>query len=727
MANQVVNQVKAVVTDFKDHWSEPKKGRNVPYKEIVAYGVGGAGVNFACTITGTVTLSASTMMVGSCIGLEPLDIYYMSIVANIFGILMTMIRSWCFDNTKSEEGKFRPYLKWSGIPMVIVSIAYVWMPYEAMEYSQKVATVLIFYCLINAVGPFYSESFSLLLQVISPDSDERTDLMSIGQIIYSIAPSITNLIIPFLAVGLFDGLTDIRTYRYIYPIISIIGLFIAYPGYKYTHERIIKPKSQENSVRFMDAVRTISKNKYFWIYNSGSWVGFLEGAYKVIITWSFVYAFPEQQQYLGVANTIIGNGALWSMLAAPFLIRRFGKRNLLIWCNLANIVLMALLYPFINNIWMIVVIFYVNNFVAVLSNIYSPGIKADIKDYQQYVTGERVDGMFTAMEEIGTVIGFATDLVIPYIYELCGLHDDYDVLYDDALRTNLFQVLIVCSVIGAIMNVIPYLFYDLTEEKHKGIVGILHIRTMFIDYADGALDDPTLIEGMEIIHTAKELNGEKPLPIDKTELNRAKKMPKKTPEEKEARHEAIKEARAEIRKTRDTNTQIATAPAIVEELQKFETVRYQLQVERAKFVTEHREFPLKACEEYYENLKATAKKDTKEEKSIYNDISLELRGVAEANKLLQKYYANGFNDTEEALNDELQNAQNLPSDSIVKFVHRKLEVKKVSKKISNFKRILKPFTDAERLVKESVAYEHMEDLEAMYNSAMEREAETVTA
>lgn len=138
------------------------------------------------------------------------------------------MRSYCFDNTKSPDGKFRPYLKWMGIPTVIVSIIFVWLPYETMDYNTKVIFVEIMYLLVNCFSPFYSEAFSTLLQVMSPDSDERTDVMSISQIIYSLAPSLTNLLIPFLA-QLTGGLTDIRTYRFIYPAISVLGLFIAFP------------------------------------------------------------------------------------------------------------------------------------------------------------------------------------------------------------------------------------------------------------------------------------------------------------------------------------------------------------------------------------------------------------------------------------------------------------------------------------------------------------------
>lgn len=717
----LLQNIKLTIGEFKKHWSVPKEGRYVPHKEIVAYGVGGMGVHFATTIAGVAALSASNFMVGSCIGLQPMHLYWMQIIANVFAIFVTMVRSYCFDNTKSKDGKFRPYLKWTGIPMVIFSIIFVWLPYENMGYSSKIIAVEILFLLINCFSPFYSEAFALLLQVISPDSDERTDIMSIGQIIYSLAPSITNLIIPFLAVWLFDGLTDIRTYRFIYPIISIIGLFIAFPVYKYTRERIIKPKSQENGVRFFDAVRSIARNKYFWIYNSATWIGFLESAYTVILGWSFVYAFPDKQQYLGVANTLIGNGALWAMMAAPFLIRLLGKRNLLIWCNVVNILLLALLYPFYDNIWMLILIFYANNFVGVLSNIYGPGINADIKDYQQYVTGERIDGMFKAMEQIGTIIAFGTGAVVPFLYELCGLKDDYDVLYDADVRGHLFKVLIIASVAGAVMNVVPFLFYDLTEKKHRGIVNILHIRAMFSDFSYNDLSDDTLMRGMTVINNARECQNSSQTPISKEDLIRAKRMPHKTDDEKRLRRDAVKQARAAIHMQKLHNLDVELAPVIMQELCKFETVRYRKQTERAALMVEKSERPLSEIENWLKQEAKRIGKESQESKEIHSDIADEIRCVKSAARLRKRYYAGGIIEPED---DILHLAQQMPTATISQFIKRKLAISRALKKISIYKRAMLPFTNAKRLLSEKDAYARLNELEQLYDRLVRESADS---
>ena len=170
--NGIVTKAKSYVKDFFAHWNVPYEGRYIPNKEVVAYGIGGMGVHLATVVITAVGLSASNLLVGSCIGLKPTHLYYMLVIANIIGISFTMFRSYIMDNIKSPMGKFRPFLKWMGVPSVLSACLFVWMPYEIMTYNQKAATVLVLYLVINIFSPFYTDSFGMLIQVMSPDSDE---------------------------------------------------------------------------------------------------------------------------------------------------------------------------------------------------------------------------------------------------------------------------------------------------------------------------------------------------------------------------------------------------------------------------------------------------------------------------------------------------------------------------------------------------------------------------
>ena len=114
-------------------------------------------------------------------------------------------------------------------------------------------------------------------------------------------------------------------------------------------------------------------------------------------------------------------------------------------------------------------------------------------------------------------------MVYPAIYEKMGLLEDYNVLYDDTVRNNLFEVLILCSALGALLNLIPFCFYDLTENKHRAYVGVLKIRAMFENYSLGVLEDEELADAMEIIHEAKNNFGKEKIKADKSASKSEKK------------------------------------------------------------------------------------------------------------------------------------------------------------------------------------------------------------
>ncbi|NLX94317.1 MAG: MFS transporter, partial [Clostridiales bacterium] len=520
------NKLKAKFISFYNttalHWNTPPLGKRVAYKEVVAYGIGGMGKEFVLFFASQIALTATSFLVGSTIGIKPMDLQYMAIAATIIGFGITIIRSYLIDSSTFKSGKFRPWFAMLGLPTVIVSIVFVWLPYETMPYAGKITAVFICYSLLQLFSPFYGQAYSDIANVISPNSHERTDIISVSSIIRSFAPTLTGAFIPMLS-KLTGGLNNITTYRIIHPIVAIIGLAIGYVAYFGTKERIVEAKTHISHFKFSDAFRAVAKNKYFWITSLAGWLGFLEGAFGVIIGWTFIYGYPDKMGTYGFATTLIGNAALWGMILCPIAIRKVGKRNLLIWSNVANIFLIGAMLPFYKNIFILIALYYLNGFVGSFANVYNPGISADIRDYQHYYTGERIDGMFGAVGIIGSVIGMFTGMVVPFIYQSLGLRDNYNVMEVASFREDMFNVLIIAAIIGAALNCIPYFFYDLTEVKQKGIARVLRIRALFEDYGNGVLRDEDLVETIDIINEANELFADKQKMTTKDDVIKAKR------------------------------------------------------------------------------------------------------------------------------------------------------------------------------------------------------------
>lgn len=740
------------------HWKTPALGKYVSYKEIIAYGVGGMGVQFVMFFCSLIALSATSFLVGNTIGIKPMHLQYMAVASTIIGFGITIGRSYIIDSARFKSGKFRPWLAITGIPTVIIAVVFVWLPYETMSYMQKVIAVFLCYNLLQCFYPFFQQAYTDLANVISPNSHERTDIVSVSSIIYSMAPSLTGLFVPMLST-LTGGLNSITTYRIIHPIVAIVGLLLSYIAYAGTRERIIVAESHVTQFKFSDAFRAVAKNKYFWITSLAGWLGFLEGAVDVIVGWTFIYAYPDRMGLYGVATTLIGNAALWAMFICPIAIRVLGKRNLLIWCNITNVVLIGLLYPLYNNIPALIILYYLNRFVNSFAIVYTPGINADMRDYQQYFTGERIDGMFGAVGIIGSFIGMFTGMVLPTIYQMLGLEDNYDVLEVASFREDMFDVLIIAAAIGAALNFVPYLFYDLTETKQRGIVKVLKIRAMFEDYGNGILRDESIVEAIDIIDEANLLYKDRTLMTTKDDIKKAERLPARTPEEKEfkkneikrlkaaykefntqnrgikkdrinqakampkstdaekaARKAAIKAAKKENRELNKLNADISVCDFIIDEMNKYDTLRIKKQVERSRALEAA---GYNGIFDYNKEIMIEAKalpKSTHEEREIRSDAITHARALKNARKAMIKFYGSPENIVEPS-DDAFKAAEALPDDTFAHQLEKKRTVKKLVNEKSKYIRSVKPLLDARRQLTEKENYAHLDDIRARYADA----------
>ena len=721
---KLAEKVKEGVSKVGTYWKTPPLGKYVTYKEMIAYGVGGMGVQFVIYFAGLIALSATSFLVGNTIGIKPMHLQYMAVISTLIGFLITIVRSYIIDNSRLKAGKFRPWIAIMGIPTVILSVIFVWLPYETMSYMQKAAAVFICYNLLQCFYPFFQNSYTDLANVISPNSHERTDIVSVSSIIYSMAPSLTGLFVPMLA-GLTGGLNNIQTYRIIHPIVAIVGLLLTYIAVFGTKERIIVAKTHVSHFKFSDAFRSVAKNKYFWITSLAGWLGFLEGAVSVIIGWTFIYAYPERTGLYGVVSTLIGNAALWAMLICPFAIRTIGKRNLLIWCNFANIFLIGLLYPLYDQLWALIILYYLNGFVNSFAIVYSPGISADMRDYQQYYTGERIDGMFGAVGIIGSFIGMFTGMVLPLIYQNLGLQDNYNVLEVASFREDMFEVLIIAAVIGAFMNMVPYFFYDLTEVKQRGIVKVLKIRAMFEDYGNGALKDEDLVEAIDLIDEANRLYADRVHMTTKDDIQKAKHLPSRTPEEKAARKAAMKTARKEVRAYKRLNEDISVCDFVIDEMNKYSTVRTQMQYNR---YTALKAAGFEAIRNADKSLLKEAKampKSTHEERECRSDAMAYARQMMTCRKNMKKYFKN----REVIVPDEhvLEAAEAMPEDTLQQRIQKKKAIKTFINEKSRYVRAVKIMLDAERMITERKNFTHLDEIREKYVEAKERADEAFAA
>ena len=770
------NKVKDGFSYVKTYWKTPPLGNYMPIKEIAALAGGGMGIRFITQCVSSVLLSATNVFVGNTIGIEPMNLYYIYLIAVVISFPLTMLRAYIVDNTRNKKGKYRPYLISMGIPTVLLSIGYFWMPYEKME-SQitKCVVVLLFNIGFQFFYNFLYEAYYNYVVVLSPNTQERANVSSIKAVVESFGPSVTGIIIPLFAKNFIgtDNLNDIRIYRYIWVPILILGLFLSIIVYANTHERIIQAKTHVVQIKFMDALREVAKNKYFWITSLAGWLGFLEGACFNILNWLYSYQHACTAGQYALITTVYGNASLWGMLLAPLSIKKIGKGKTLLLINTLNIVFIGAIYPIVKYadmsimIWLVLICLWMNALVGAFGHILSPSINGDIRDYQQYVSGERIDGMFAAVGLIGSVVTMATSSVLPAIYEKVGFNEEklqellpliiaqegplddptnvYNVLYHKETFIAIFGVLIAASVVGAAMNVIPYFFYDLTEVKQQGIIKVLKIRALFEDYGNGILKDSDLVETIDIIKQAKALECAQPKDI------KAYKLAIKQAKDKASK----KVAKKEYNDAKQYNVDIEISKMVLEEMARFDTTFGKIQLDQARKTAS---LGYDAIYNFDSSELANAKAlptGTPEEKEFRKNAVSVAKDFVDAQKVAKKKFNNNIIEFDSSIFDKLFNREDDISAKIEEayarlykandekdndaIAHIKAEIKElkkersiIEKEIKNattenslYARAARPVIKAQKLLIQAENYTKLEEIESLYEEAKARYEQTM--
>ena len=764
----VKQKVGSLIDNVRYYWNDPPKGKYMNFKEIAAYAVGGIGSYFIISMGMALLVSTTNMIVGGAIGIAPMDMYVLYLISTLANIPLTAIRANKVDNTRGKGGKYRPYLISMGIPSAIIAIVYVWFPYNALYsiftqpmlgkdggYIAKCVVVLLLNLGLQYYFNFFNDAYTNLIHVLSPNTQERTDVLAIKSVVYSLAPSIMNIVLPIIAqVAANNNLYDIKVYRISYPIFAIIGMLLTVVVYANTKEKIVQAKTHTIQISFIDSFKAVAKNKYFWIIALAGWIGFLESAYGNILTWSFNYGHTCNGAQFAIIQTLIGNASLWGMLLAPICIRKWGKKNVLVGVNLGNVVCILAMIIDMRNIWWLFICVYFNWLVGAFEQITTPAIQADIRDYQQYRSGERIDGMFATVLTIGNLVTLLTSSVLPMVYEKYGVYEgngyasSFDILDvntgDPNLLYKLMTVLIIMAAVGAFLNTVPYFFYDFNEKKQKSVIRVLKVRSLFEDYGNNALDNHKIVEAIDLVEKSRKMAAETPKTV-------TKEMYKSISDKKQR-----KAAKKEYKEALNFNEEIEISKFVCAELDKFKSENYIYQVKvyseilenglagivnaneadlrreialakampkNTQDEKEHRSFCIelakkklsakKAFDKNYHSLDEFVEPDMAELTAIFDREDELDAQIFELNTKKTQLRKSGDNESGAKINSLLKN-----------ITAKRRELQKAEKakmdEFAKFNRAAKPYIDARKLLLQQENYSHFEEIAALYDEAKEK-------
>ena len=520
---------------FKSHWNKPPEGYQVSYKEFAAFAAGCGSPNLLGVLTQYTAIATSVHLMISYFKMSTGMAWILTIFASVIAIVRSPILSMMIDNSNGKSGKFKPFLLWSAIGTAI-SFSFVpyipsaWMNihlfsiplpaipvmgvYEASTIDFNLGILLAF--IFIQIGQFFitllNQSISGIEQTISTVAQERANIGSLKGLVSGLPSSIVNIILPILAGTLFakqGGWNAVNMYRIIFPICGVLGVLMVLLLVKGVEERTVVKQEYVAKVRFTEGMRLLSKSKYFWIitiFNAFNAIRNLAN----ITTWITQYSFVSDTAKTVVGlycSTILMNAIAVALLVGPFLIKKLGKRNVMLIACVGYVIMISLQVIFHKSPVLILVVSFFEQFFG--GFYFVTGIMtSDIMDEIQMKTGKRLEGFWqNYMAIVTTVIGVFTGMLTPLFLSFGGVvfADDISLALQSAeLRNNIFFYQSLLALIGAIVVAIPFFFYDLTEKKHANIVRVLRIRAAVDNFNDGKLQDEDVKYLKEIVDFAQE-------------------------------------------------------------------------------------------------------------------------------------------------------------------------------------------------------------------------------
>ncbi len=532
-------KVKDGFVDLKTYWNHPKEGNYISNKELFLLCIGGSGSTGVSNILSYISFAASSFLVGAVYGISFRDIFVkdlvglfffffsiltMTIIDNLgrppkktmrvihiicavcvalgigclfipaartekilpafpqilatsflFNVFSVYYHIFLFRKLAKKFGKFRTWVLVGSIPTIVCVLLMGFLPIKDLDYSTKLWVVNLLFSFFGLFSNFYGQKGSIM-NLMTPSTQERTRIRTWEMFVSGAVGGLFMVLLPIFA-DLVGGLNSIETYRYIIPagvLLCIPMVLVQVFGLK---ERVIIEEDHKPSVSMKEGMKEVLKNKYFWITNISNWINNIQSGTILVLNVMVVYSL-RQDYLLGILTAVSGCFATVGLPFVPSVLKKWGKRKTYLVMSFLQLISFGvqILGVYTNSIVLLFLGLGSINFFNIFSSMTGDLMTPDIWDYQQYVSGERLESSSGIFSILFNPLNKVLCLIVPAVYAMIGFTSEWNILYFDDTRNQVFLWTIILMVAAKILSAIPYIFYDLSEAKHAQIIEELKAR-----------------------------------------------------------------------------------------------------------------------------------------------------------------------------------------------------------------------------------------------------------
>jgi glucuronide carrier protein len=371
----------------------------LPWSRVIGYGCGDAGCNIAFQMTGLFLLIYYTDVVG----LTPAAAAGIVGFVKLWDAFADVFAGRMVDRTMTRWGKFRPFILWFSLPLLLMNLLCFSVPDFASE-GAKIAWGYVTYALLGSLYSLVNIPFGSMAGAMTQDPPERAKLAGARMV----GSGVTILI---LAVVLAPRLKSASDLHATFLITALVFVFIGMAFFMttfFTAKEVVEREVPQVSVK--QTIQTIGKNGPLARLCASSLMYLT--AQNVIGAIIIFYA----RDYLGgtasllTLVTIITTGAvLYVGPFGPWITRMLGKKRGFIIACAGTLVGALIVYLAKTNIPMAMVGLFVIGASMGLLNTMTWALEADTVEYGEWKTHVRTEGAtyaaFSFTRKVGQAAG----------------------------------------------------------------------------------------------------------------------------------------------------------------------------------------------------------------------------------------------------------------------------------------------------------------------------------
>lgn len=414
---------------------------------VICYSFGDLASQFVWTFVG----SYLTIFYTDVVGLAPAAISVIMLGARIWDAVNDPMMGAIAERTQSKWGRFRPYIAFGCPFLAIFGVLTFTNPFSGTS-TAGVIWAAVTYVIAGMLYTLVNIPYGALAGVMTEDADQRVKINTSRNIGMNIGMLIVNACSAPLMLALSGkGATVASSRGYtmtavIYGIISIPLFLVLF----FTAKEKIQPQKTADKFSVKDVVGNLVKNKYLMLICLIMMLimtGFM--GRMAVLSYYVIYCLGSFQ-LIAVIMTVPTVLAIFASFFVPAVVKKFGKRNVLMGSVLIEAVGLLVVYfaPF-DNVAMVLagcVVFGLFNIAMPLTL----SMLSDSVDYMDLKTGVRTDGTAYATYGLATKVGNALGGSVGVI-----------LLASFGYVANQQQTLEAMKGINVVVNLIPAILYIL--------------------------------------------------------------------------------------------------------------------------------------------------------------------------------------------------------------------------------------------------------------------------